>query len=221
MPKTKANIFFRVINNQTESILNALRTDRLPVTIWMEQPNLATVAAHYKRRDIQPIEHSGTASHPPCYIWDVTTSSATVDYGGIRHMVYQHKCFGTDFIMVDSNSYACNQLVVFHDCTQDPSFPETFYKIPVYNDYSILKQYIDSIPEKFTLKDNPQFNKTSYINQGQTVYREDQTGRYWVLDNLHKSHYEVFDSQGIHIGDADLDGNLDSTKQDKKKKLDL
>lgn len=36
---------------------------------------------------------------------------------------------------------------------------------------------------------------------------------------FHKTHYEVFDSTGkIHLGEADLEGNLDVTKKDKSKK---
>ncbi|MDL2312813.1 hypothetical protein LJC68_08055 [Bacteroidales bacterium OttesenSCG-928-B11] len=71
----------------------------------------------------------------------------------------------------------------------------------------------------FSLKNASIFTRTSLIEQGQTVFREILTNRYWYLDNLHKSHYEVFDDIGNHIGVADLLGNVDTTKQDPKKTI--
>jgi hypothetical protein len=43
------------------------------------------------------------------------------------------------------------------------------------------------------------------------VYLETTTGRYWYVDNLHygsAAHLEVFDSYEVHMGEADLDGNV-------------
>ena len=50
------------------------------------------------------------------------------------------------------------------------------------------------------------------------------TGNYWYIDNLHfgkAAHLEVFDKTGLHIGEADLQGNIDTTKQDRNKAIDL
>lgn len=71
----------------------------------------------------------------------------------------------------------------------------------------------------FSLKNSIRFSKTSSINQGQIVYKEFNTNRFWCLDNLHKNHYEVFDSTNNHIGTADLDGNIDTSKKVKGRKL--
>jgi hypothetical protein len=61
----------------------------------------------------------------------------------------------------------------------------------------------------FSLRDTTRFSKTRHVCQGQPVYREKKTNYYWYLDNLHKDHYEVFDSNEIHIGIADMQGNID------------
>jgi len=37
------------------------------------------------------------------------------------------------------------------------------------------------------------------------------------LDNLHKNHFEVFNKEKEHLGEADLSGNLDMTKKDESK----
>ena len=44
------------------------------------------------------------------------------------------------------------------------------------------------------------------------------------MDNFHygqASHIEVFNAQGEHIGESDLDGNIDDTKKDSNKMIDL
>jgi hypothetical protein len=66
---------------------------------------------------------------------------------------------------------------------------------------------------KFSLKDKTRFSKTSEVKDGKSVYKEIATDRYWYLDNFHKNHYEVFNSTRHHIGVADLDGILDTSKK--------
>lgn len=71
----------------------------------------------------------------------------------------------------------------------------------------------------FSLKDSTRFRKTNFDRQGQMVYKETKTGCYWYLDNLHKNHYEVFDSKEEHIGVADIQGNVDTSKRVSGRKL--
>jgi len=65
----------------------------------------------------------------------------------------------------------------------------------------------------FSLKDTARFKKTQMNRQGQPIYKDIKTGDYWYLDNLHKNHYEVFDSNKKHIGEADSQGNIDTSKR--------
>lgn len=74
------------------------------------------------------------------------------------------------------------------------------------------------------LRDYARFEKTSIVVQGRTVYRELITDRYWYVDNLHigkTAHLEVFDKTGKHIGEADLQGNLNTVKKDLAKTIQL
>jgi hypothetical protein len=73
----------------------------------------------------------------------------------------------------------------------------------------------------FSLKDSSRFTRTFHIEQGQHVYRENDTGYYWYLDNFHKDHFEVFDSKGVHIGIADLEGQVNTRKRDTTKRVHL
>lgn len=70
------------------------------------------------------------------------------------------------------------------------------------------------------LKDTTRFEKTSIICQGRSVYQEISTQYFWYLDNLHRSHFEIFDPTGKHhIRVGDLEGNSrESTKKERKGK---
>lgn len=76
---------------------------------------------------------------------------------------------------------------------------------------------------KLIVKDSSRFQKTSKNIHGATVFKELDTDYFWYLDTLHNNHYEVFNSQKEHIGEADLRGNIDTNKQDKSKngKIDI
>lgn len=68
------------------------------------------------------------------------------------------------------------------------------------------------------------FKKTGQVQSGRMIYRELETGYYWYVDNLHvgkAAHLEVFDSQGKHIGEAALSGEIDTNKQDRNKQIDV
>ena len=67
------------------------------------------------------------------------------------------------------------------------------------------------------VENKDKFEKTTKLVKGATVYKELVTGYYWYLDTLHKNHYEVFNSQKEHLGETDLNGKLDTSKQDKSK----
>ncbi len=74
------------------------------------------------------------------------------------------------------------------------------------------------------LRQSGRFARTNKVDQGRTVYREKRTGYYWCVDNFHRgsgSHLEVFDQRGEHIGESDLDGNVDINKKDTTKKINL
>ncbi|MTJ47862.1 hypothetical protein FJR05_08250 [Dolichospermum sp. UHCC 0259] len=78
--------------------------------------------------------------------------------------------------------------------------------------------------EQTILRDITRFRKTGLICQGRSIYIEFTTGRYWYVDNLHKStpHLEVFDKTGKnHLGEADLNGNINYSKSDSDKTIDV
>ena len=71
----------------------------------------------------------------------------------------------------------------------------------------------------FSLSDTSRFKKTHFNIQGKVIYKELSTTCYWYLDNLHRSHYEVFDQNEDHIGIADMTGFVDVSKRVDGRKL--
>lgn len=72
------------------------------------------------------------------------------------------------------------------------------------------------------LRDSSRFKRTALAVHGRRVYQEVKTGYYWYVDNLHygkSAQLELFNSQGIHLGEADLEGQLDFNKSDSTKRL--
>jgi len=97
--------------------------------------------------------------------------------------------------------------------------PEQFADIPFVEDQDGLKKILEDrpIPQDWFLHSPDKFRRTNRIIQGRGVFEEIETGYLWYLDNLHKDHYEVFDRDRKHRGEADLQGKLLSKTRDPKK----
>jgi hypothetical protein len=69
------------------------------------------------------------------------------------------------------------------------------------------------------IKNTSLFKKLGFQVQGKSIYQRLENGQYWYLDNLHKTsrHFEVFDKNQTHLGEADLQGNINFSKRDKDK----
>ena len=97
-------------------------------------------------------------------------------------------------------------------------------KIPYFNPINLFIEWYNSeiSGRTFTFNDVTRFEKTCYFWSKQRMYREKETGRFWYYDFFHKDnkeHYDVFDSTGHHIGEADCEGNIDFEKKDKDKSI--
>lgn len=76
----------------------------------------------------------------------------------------------------------------------------------------------------FQLSDIFRFERTNKVwdRSKQRIYKEKETDRYWYYDFFHgenKEHYEVFDAMGNHIGEADCNGIVDTSKKDNNKSI--
>ena len=87
-------------------------------------------------------------------------------------------------------------------------------------DYSSKEPPLDS---QTVLNDSRRFEAAPMQpQQGRRVYREKETGYYWYVDNFHfgeAAHLEVFSKNHEHLGEANLQGEIDFKTADKNKKL--
>jgi hypothetical protein len=110
-------------------------------------------------------------------------------------------------------------LLVCKDARHILDLPK-FARIPYITDkYSLDLWLATNHIVEFSLLNKSCFTSTKKIEQGQRVYKEIKADRYWYLDNLHKDHYEVFDSNGEYIGKANLRGEINKTKKSRRIKL--
>lgn len=159
-----------------------------------------------------------------CYRWDVGSDQIDVmcddDIRGlINIMSINQTCI---FCIYDNKSYPKNTFTVFRDIINIQDYPDSFYKLKC---FSTPVSALDFFRTKgiipiFSLEGNNDFELTTISPvQGAPVYRHKATKYLWYLDNMHKTHYEVFDSHGKkHIGEATIDGELDQRKKDSRKR---
>ena len=219
---TMLNVYFKVIDDTTRPILNELRQKRYKsVKYWFNAGDKSQV---YHLRDANSICHPGIDNNLTCYNWDIEQCGIYPEYDGLEHLAWRCLKEGTQFVCVDNCRHCNNQLVLFQDTKQKADYPKDFIKIPCFQTVSDLMTYAQEQGVfAFSLKDNNHFDKCTGINpvQGATVYKEKDSGHYWYLDMLHKTHYEVFDNRGRHLGEADMNGILDEKQKDTKKTITL
>lgn len=98
------------------------------------------------------------------------------------------------------------------------------YFNPVGTFFEWYKGKLTNTLTPFCLTNVEKFERTNKIwyRSKQRIYKERETGRYWYFDVYHKNnkeHYEVFDSKGNHICEADTDGHLIDGTCDKEKSI--
>lgn len=215
------NVYFNVIDEVTLPILRELRNLRSrSIKLWFDKEENHKLIAPIK--DKTTVQDPRTDNDFQYFDWNVEETSVTFVHEGVKHLIYRCISDGTQFVCIDNKKHCNNQLVLFRDAVHKPELPDCFVKIPCFCNKDIFFEYCNRTKIfAFSLDDTTRFEKCNGIApiQGASVYREISTKRYWYKDMLHKTHYEVFDNAGkIHLGEADLEGNLDCTKKDKSKK---
>lgn len=220
------NIYFRTLDEKTFPIVQQLRQIRhANLRLWIDKLYAADRRfLHWKDKHI--IEHGDIDNSIGCHEWDV--GSCNVNYfisDGMKHVVSRHCADNTLFIIVDNIPHPKDRITLFRDVIHKSDLPDGFFKFPSFCSIDSLLEYCETNGFlSFSLKDKGRFSLASGLEpeQGTMVYKEKATGRYWYRDMLHKNHYEVFDNTGlVHLGEADMDGYLDISKNDKKKRLEL
>lgn len=115
---------------------------------------------------------------------------------------------------------------VFKDAFDLSGAPSEILRLDFVDDVNGLQRWLNTHIPPFSLENNPQFRKTNRVRpqSKQSIYEELSTGCFWYFDFYHKDnklHYEVFNAQGKHLGEADAEGRLKEGTADHTKKLTL
>lgn len=223
------NVYFCVVNQVTMPILQDLRQMRYPnIKLWFDSNTYASHHIVQLFKDKANIAHASINNELSCFQWDVNNFSVNplfYELDGYRHLVSRSVVDKAKFVCVDAVQHVNNQLVFFRDAAHLPDYPKGFVKVPCFNSEDMLLDFLmRNGAFTFSLNDTNRFSKMSGVDpvQGGTVYKELKTGYFWYKDMLHKTHYEVFDKTGRkHLGEANLEGTIDSGKADPSKHLDI
>lgn len=143
--------------------------------------------------------------------WDLNTFRGDVAAPAEQAMYYRVTELDMSFLMLDSNHYLKDRVVLFSDSFSDSLFPQQFVRIPVFSSCADLLQFCQSSQLiRFSLMEESVFRKDSVLSKREKTFVgvEIANGRIWYLDQLHKDHYEVFDRNRHHLGEASLEGEL-------------
>ena len=211
------NVYFKVLDDITIPIFHTLRKSRYAnIKCWFCKDDVQQ--AIYYARDLKTIEYNSTNLNLVCFHWNIDDFTLTPEYSGLAHLMERILTQHLEFVCIDNVKHAKQQLVLFQDARHILDYPKEFVKVPCFNIYDDLIVYAQNHGIfDFTLDNPNRFEKCPGISpiQGACVYRERSTNHYWYRDMLHKTHYEMFDKCGHrHLGEADMNGVLDTTKKD-------
>lgn len=221
----KVNVYFDSLDGDTLPILAKIREWRSRnIKVWLSRethdaPESRQYVLH--ARDGFDVVDNIAVDRSVCFFeWDVVSQCV--------RQVFNHGTFAllsrpwTDLVIVGKGEKVKNRLIAFSDSSKREDLPSTFIKIPWMNTADQLQEYCQGCGVfAFSLKDERYFAPTNKFCKGARVYREKSTGCYYYFDTLHCSHYELFDGDGRHLAEVDLDGNVDKSKADSRKRLDL
>jgi hypothetical protein len=124
-----------------------------------------------------------------------------------------------------SNAYinSRDSVHVIKDAIHYNELPQ-LVSIPVANnEIEFSEWHITLTTPAFSLKDKTRFEATAHKWNKQKIYKDKNTGNYWYYDYFHnenKKHFEVFNSVGVHLGEANTEGVLDFGKATNEKRID-
>ena len=113
-----------------------------------------------------------------------------------------------------SNAFATNRdsVHVIKDAIHYNDLPKIITVPVANNDIEFIEWFSTLTNSGFSIRDKKRFKATSNRWEKQTIYLEISTGNFWYFDYFHKDnkiHYEVFNSIGINLGEANIEGVLD------------
>lgn len=158
--------------------------------------------------------------------WNISIPQFTQLYNGESYLYSLQSLVNDNILILDNQSISKNQYALIVDSQYNNSFPKVLL-FPYITNSSDVCNYCKTTWNRtfniFSLKDANRFQISEKLTrkEGTYVAQEKATGYYWYMDMLHKTHYEVFDVQGLHMSEANLEGEFIPNSKHKGRKIDL
>ena len=224
----EVNVYLHGLSQDSLAIAKKVRAwGTRKVRLWVSEENLRQ--SSFKRlvanwRDGCVIDQNVQVDNSIGYYeWDLKTVGIDpITSKGLRALIQRCRTQDLQFVILGEGAKIKNRFAGFVDAPQRPDLPDgwqTCEWVTTYEELLVLCQRRGVFD--FDLANVSRFARAGQGGQSEPVYKELKTGNLIYLDHLHKTHYEVFDSQGKHLGEMSLNGDLDRTKADPNKRLNV
>ena len=224
----EVNVYLHGLSQDSLAIAKKVRAwGARKVRLWVSEENLRQssfkgLVANW--RDGHVIDQNVQVDNSISYFeWDLKTVGIDpITSEGLKALVQRCRTQNLQFVILGEGAKSKDRFVGFVDAPQRPDLPDGWQMcewVTTYDELLALCQLRGVFD--FDLTNVSRFARTEQIFQGEPVYREQKTGHLIYLDHLHKTHYEVFDPQGKHLGEMSLNGILDRTAADRNKRLNV
>ena len=155
------------------------------------------------------------------YEWHMSSVQVEVIASdGLKALIQRYMKQKMEFAVLGDSAKCKGRMTCFVDAPQLMDLPDAWQKFQWLTSYDeVLRFCREQGVFDFDLTDTHYFSPTGKIIQGAQVYKELSTGNLVYLDNLHKTHYEVFSLTGKHLGEMSMNGILDPSMADTGKHL--
>lgn len=226
----EVNLFIHKPSVASVEIAKKIRAWGTPkVRLWVSCEDVRNCEAAVRRvienwRDGKIVDQNVQIDHSiQYYEWDMSAVHVEVIASeGIKALIQRCANQGTQFVVLGASEKIKGRMTCFVDAPQRTDLPDSWQKFRWVTSYDEVLQFCrEQGVFEFDLANTSRFCATGKIEQGAPVYKELSTGNFIYLDNLHKTHYEVFSPTGQHLGEMSLNGKLDRQKTDSDKHLQL
>jgi hypothetical protein len=210
--KSEIKIYYDSKNIDSFKVLNEI------LEIYLNDDFLK-LRIHLSKRGASDIEDKSIFERTSYYFQWIMDNLAVINCCNIVKETTERKIQYNEelFLLINFNNSidSCRErILVFKDAKYKNDSPEKFVHIEFVKDFFEFEIWLKALPIKgFTLLDKSKFRRTSLVQQGKPVFQSIDTNDFWYLDNFHKDEYEVFNSEKGHLGVANLNGEIDTSKK--------
>lgn len=226
----QVNIYIHKPCAVSVEVAQKVRAWRTPkVRLWFSMDDTEDSEVSVRRvikqwRDGKIVDKNVQVDHSVGYYeWDLSSVQVEeIASTGLQALIQRCTDQGIRFAILGESTKSKGRMTCFVDAPQRSGLPCAWQKIRWLTSYDEVLQFCrEQGVFDFDLTDTSRFSPTGKVEQGAPVYKERSTGYFIYLDNMHKTHYEVFSPAGQHLGEMSLNGQLDRSTADNRKRWDV